>query len=92
MSNAKELLLVGFYRRMADGREIIIIDNRYSGPPDPFGYFVDLPPPVRPTYASPSITLPASYSPGCCCLNALSMASLIATMRTRLYAALRKVV
>jgi outer membrane protein OmpA-like peptidoglycan-associated protein len=34
------------YRRMPDGREIIIIDNRYSGPPDPFGYFVDLPPPV----------------------------------------------
>jgi OmpA-OmpF porin, OOP family len=34
------------YRRMPDGREIIIIDNRYSGPPTPFGYFVDLPPPV----------------------------------------------
>jgi outer membrane protein OmpA-like peptidoglycan-associated protein len=34
------------YRRMPDGREIIIIDNRYSGPPNPFGYFVDLPPPV----------------------------------------------
>jgi OmpA-OmpF porin, OOP family len=31
---------------MPDGREIIIIDNRYAGPPDPFGYFVDLPPPV----------------------------------------------
>ena len=31
---------------MPDGREIIIIDNRYSGPPNPFGYFVDLPPPV----------------------------------------------
>jgi OmpA-OmpF porin, OOP family len=29
-----------------DGREIIIIDNRYSGPPNPFGYFVELPPPV----------------------------------------------
>src|SRR5215470_13672163 len=34
------------YRRMPDGREIIIIDNRYSGPPNPFGYYVDLPPPV----------------------------------------------
>jgi len=34
------------YRRMPDGREIIIIDNRYSGPPNPFGYFVNLPPPV----------------------------------------------
>ncbi len=34
------------YRRLPDGREIIIIDNRYSGPPVPFGYFVDLPPPV----------------------------------------------
>jgi outer membrane protein OmpA-like peptidoglycan-associated protein len=34
------------YRRMPDGREIVIIDNRYSGPPMPFGYFVDLPPPV----------------------------------------------
>jgi outer membrane protein OmpA-like peptidoglycan-associated protein len=34
------------YRRMPDGREIIIIDNRYGGPPNPFGYFVDLPPPV----------------------------------------------
>jgi outer membrane protein OmpA-like peptidoglycan-associated protein len=34
------------YRRLPDGREIIIIDNRYSGPPNPFGYFVDLPPPV----------------------------------------------
>ncbi len=34
------------YRRLPDGREIIIIDNRYSGPPRPFGYFVDLPPPV----------------------------------------------
>src|SRR6516164_6521508 len=34
------------YRRMPDGREIIIIDNRYSGPPNPIGYFVDLPPPV----------------------------------------------
>jgi outer membrane protein OmpA-like peptidoglycan-associated protein len=34
------------YRRLPDGREIIIIDNRYSGPPSPFGYFVDLPPPV----------------------------------------------
>jgi outer membrane protein OmpA-like peptidoglycan-associated protein len=34
------------YLRMPDGREIIIIDNRYGGPPNPFGYFVDLPPPV----------------------------------------------
>ncbi|HET8920664.1 MAG TPA: OmpA family protein, partial [Xanthobacteraceae bacterium] len=34
------------YRYLPDGREIIIIDNRYSGPPNPFGYFVDLPPPV----------------------------------------------
>ena len=34
------------YRRLPDGREIIIIDNRYSGPPMPLGYFVDLPPPV----------------------------------------------
>ena len=34
------------YRRLPDGREIIIIDNRYSGPPSPLGYFVDLPPPV----------------------------------------------
>jgi len=34
------------YRRMPDGREIIIIDNRYGGPPTPFDYFVDLPPPV----------------------------------------------
>jgi OmpA-OmpF porin, OOP family len=34
------------YRRLPDGREIIIIENRYSGPPSPFGYFVDLPPPV----------------------------------------------
>ena len=34
------------YRRLPDGREIIIIDNHYSGPPQPFGYVVDLPPPV----------------------------------------------
>jgi len=34
------------YRRMPDGREIIIIDNHYSGPPRPLGYFVELPPPV----------------------------------------------
>jgi hypothetical protein len=34
------------YRRTPDGREIMIIDNRYSGPPSPFGFFVDLPPPV----------------------------------------------
>jgi OmpA-OmpF porin, OOP family len=34
------------YRRAPDGREIIIIDNRYNGPPGRTGYFVDLPPPV----------------------------------------------
>ena len=34
------------YRRTPDGGEIMIIDNRYSGPPSPLGYFVDLPPPV----------------------------------------------
>ncbi len=34
------------YRRAPDGREIIIIDNRYSRPPSPLGDFVDLPPPV----------------------------------------------
>jgi OmpA-OmpF porin, OOP family len=34
------------YRRAPDGREIIIIDNRYSGPPRAAGYFVDLAPPV----------------------------------------------
>jgi outer membrane protein OmpA-like peptidoglycan-associated protein len=34
------------YRRTPDGREIMIIDNRYSGPPSPLDYFVDLPPPV----------------------------------------------
>ena len=34
------------YRRAVDGREIIIIDNRYSGPPRVGGYFIDLPPPV----------------------------------------------
>ncbi|HET9688317.1 MAG TPA: OmpA family protein [Pseudolabrys sp.] len=34
------------YRRGLDGREIIIIDNRYSGPPVVGGYFVTLPPPV----------------------------------------------
>jgi outer membrane protein OmpA-like peptidoglycan-associated protein len=34
------------YRRMPDGSEIVIIDNSYSGPPSPFSYFVDLPPPV----------------------------------------------
>ena len=34
------------YRRALDGREIIIIDNRYSGPPRVGGYFIDLPPPV----------------------------------------------
>jgi outer membrane protein OmpA-like peptidoglycan-associated protein len=34
------------YRRTRDGHEIIIIDNHYSGPPRPAGYFVDLRPPV----------------------------------------------
>jgi len=34
------------YRRAPDGREIVIIDNRYSGPPMIGGYFVDLPPPI----------------------------------------------
>jgi OOP family OmpA-OmpF porin len=34
------------YRRTPDGREIMIIDNRYSGPPSPLGFFIDLPPPV----------------------------------------------
>jgi outer membrane protein OmpA-like peptidoglycan-associated protein len=34
------------YRRGLDGREVIIIDNRYSGPPVVGGYFVTLPPPV----------------------------------------------
>src|SRR4030095_15941384 len=34
------------YRRGLDGREIIIIDNRYSGPPSIGSYFVVLPPPV----------------------------------------------
>ena len=34
------------YRRAPDGREIIIIDNHYSGPPRAVGYFIDLPPPV----------------------------------------------
>jgi outer membrane protein OmpA-like peptidoglycan-associated protein len=34
------------YRRAPDGREIIIIDNRYGGPPRVGGYFVNLPPPV----------------------------------------------
>src|SRR5262245_1362407 len=34
------------YRRGADGREIIIIDNRYSGPAAMGAYFVVLPPPI----------------------------------------------
>jgi outer membrane protein OmpA-like peptidoglycan-associated protein len=34
------------YRRTPEGREIMIIDNRYSGPASPLGFFVDLPPPV----------------------------------------------
>jgi outer membrane protein OmpA-like peptidoglycan-associated protein len=34
------------YRRTADGREIIIIDNHYSGSPIFAGKFIDLPPPV----------------------------------------------
>jgi len=44
--NDEDGRLLRRYRRLPDGREIIIIDNRYSGPPNPFGYFVDLPPPV----------------------------------------------
>src|SRR5262249_840732 len=34
------------YRRAPDGREIIIIDNHYVGPPMADGYFVDLPSPM----------------------------------------------
>jgi outer membrane protein OmpA-like peptidoglycan-associated protein len=33
-------------RRGPDGREVIIIDNRYDGPAAAGSYFVDLPPPV----------------------------------------------
>jgi outer membrane protein OmpA-like peptidoglycan-associated protein len=33
------------YRRGMDGREIVIIDNSYRGPPRPAGFFIDLPPP-----------------------------------------------
>jgi flagellar motor protein MotB len=33
-------------RREPDGREFILIDNRYEGPRDSFGYIVDLPPPI----------------------------------------------
>jgi outer membrane protein OmpA-like peptidoglycan-associated protein len=33
------------YRRGLDGRDVIIIDNAYRGPPMAGGYFVDLPPP-----------------------------------------------
>jgi outer membrane protein OmpA-like peptidoglycan-associated protein len=33
-------------RRLPDGREIILIDNRYVGRPDGFGFLVNLPPPV----------------------------------------------
>jgi outer membrane protein OmpA-like peptidoglycan-associated protein len=33
-------------RRGPDGREVIIIDNRYDGPAPAGGYYVDLPPPV----------------------------------------------
>jgi outer membrane protein OmpA-like peptidoglycan-associated protein len=44
--NDEDGRLLRRYRRLPDGREIIIIDNRYSGPPDPFGYFVNLPPPL----------------------------------------------
>jgi outer membrane protein OmpA-like peptidoglycan-associated protein len=34
------------YRRLPDGREIIIISNSYRGPPIVAGYFIALPPPV----------------------------------------------
>ncbi|HET9715774.1 MAG TPA: OmpA family protein [Pseudolabrys sp.] len=33
------------YRRTRDGRDIIIINNHYSGPPRIGGYFITLPPP-----------------------------------------------
>ncbi|MDQ2083951.1 OmpA family protein [Xanthobacteraceae bacterium Astr-EGSB] len=33
------------YRRGIDGRDIVIIDNSYRGPPRPAGFFIDLPPP-----------------------------------------------
>jgi outer membrane protein OmpA-like peptidoglycan-associated protein len=33
-------------RRGPDGREVMIIDNRYDGPAATRGYYVDLPPPV----------------------------------------------
>ena len=38
--------LVRRTRRSPDGREVIIIDNRYRGPAQSQSYFVDLPPPV----------------------------------------------
>ena len=34
------------YRRTPDGREIMIIDNHYRGPPSGLDFYVDLPPPV----------------------------------------------
>jgi OOP family OmpA-OmpF porin len=34
------------YRRAPDGREIIIINNRYGGPPRIGSYFIQLPPPI----------------------------------------------
>ena len=33
-------------RRLADGREIVLIDNRYGGPASAFNFIVDLPPAV----------------------------------------------
>jgi outer membrane protein OmpA-like peptidoglycan-associated protein len=38
--------LVRRTRRGPDGREIILIDNRYRGPVQSYSYYVDLPPPV----------------------------------------------
>ena len=34
------------FRRMPDGREIILIDNRYRGRPGTFGFIVNLAPPI----------------------------------------------
>jgi OOP family OmpA-OmpF porin len=38
--------LVRRTRRRPDGREVILIDNRYRGPVQSYSYYVDLPPPV----------------------------------------------
>jgi OOP family OmpA-OmpF porin len=34
------------FRRMPDGREIVLIDNRYRGRPGGFGFMLNLPPPI----------------------------------------------